>query len=388
MKQSRKNRPRESVEALTSSTGSDETEVAAIASEEEDRASSPPSYEVVTYPADFTLEVLVSKLTGEPPEIDIPGFQRRFVWTQAQASKLIESFLLGLPVPPIFVFTDANNIQMVVDGQQRLKSIGYFFEGYFGPEAKGRRPVFRLTGLNEKSPYYNLSRKDLETDHPSIFRKLKDSVLRAFVIKQLNPSDNTCVYHVFERLNTGGTLLKGQEIRNCVYAGLFNDLLVELNTRPSWREIFGKRDTDKRQRDAELVLRFLALLHDAASYKKPMKDFLSDFMKAHQAHEKVVESRIRKKLARFRTEFTTTADVVLESLGPRPFHITAGLNAAAFDSVFVAFAHHREKIPRDIKIRYEGLKGNRDFQRRISSHTTDNEAVADRLSKAEQVLFG
>jgi hypothetical protein len=374
--------------ALATAKDSDDTEVALIASEEKDRVSSPPSYEVVTYPADFTLEVLVSKLKGDPPEIDIPGFQRRFVWTQAQASKLIESFLLGLPVPPIFVFTDPGNIQMVVDGQQRLKSIGYFFEGYFGPEDKGRRPVFRLTGLNEESPYYNLSRKDLERDHPSVFRKLKDSVLRAFVIKQLNPSDTTCVYHVFERLNTGGTLLKGQEIRNCVYAGRFNDLLIELNETASWREIFGKKEGDKRQRDIELVLRFLALLHNATSYKKPMKDFLSEFMKAHQAHQQLLDTRAEKELVRFRRQFSATADAVLDSLGPKPFHITAGLNAAVFDSVFVAFAHHGEQIPKDIKARYTRLKNDRDFQRRVSSSTTDVEAVADRLRIAGEVLFG
>ena len=149
MKERAKKTEPEPTQASLLALDTDETEVAQTQSEEEDRASSPPSYEVVTYPADFTLEVLVAKLKGDPPEIDKPGFQRKFVWTQAQASKLIESFLLGLPVPPIFVFTDAVNRQMVVDGQQRLKSIAYFFEGYFGPEEKGRRPVFRLTGLNE-----------------------------------------------------------------------------------------------------------------------------------------------------------------------------------------------------------------------------------------------
>src|ERR1039457_4676872 len=200
-------RPLSETERLAEELGYEEGGEAAlepIDSEINDEQVSLPAYEILTYPADYTLSVLVDKWNRG--QLVIPKFQRRFVWTQAQASKLIESFLLGLPVPPIFVFTDPGNIQMVVDGQQRLKSIGYFFEGYFGPEDKGRRPVFRLTGLNEESPYYNLSRKDLERDHPSVFRKLKDSVLRAFVIKQLNPSDTTCVYHVFERLNTGGTL--------------------------------------------------------------------------------------------------------------------------------------------------------------------------------------
>jgi hypothetical protein len=367
---------------------STDEEIAQIPSEEEDQESSPPSFEVVTYPADFTLEVLVTKLKGSPPEIQIPGFQRRFVWTQAQASKLIESFLLGLPVPPIFVFTDARNIQMVVDGQQRLKSIGYFFEGFFGPEEKGRRPVFRLTGLNEKSPYHNLTYRDLQTKQDSAARKLKDSVLRAFVIKQLNPSDNTCVYHVFERLNTGGTLLKGQEIRNCVYSGRLNDLLVDLNSGRAWRQIYGKKETDKRQRDVELVLRFFALARNSSSYKKPMKDFLSDFMKTNQSPEPMPEDAAKKRLTKFRTDFETTTELILKSLGPKPFHLTAGLNAAVFDSVSVAFARRAHQIPMDIKARYERLKKDPAFQKDVSRSTTDVEAVSNRLKLAEKFLFG
>lgn len=366
----------------------EDTEIAKISSEEQDQESSPPSFEVVTYPADFTLEVLVIKLNGDPPEIQIPGFQRRFVWTQAQASKLIESFLLGLPVPPIFVFTDSRNIQMVVDGQQRLKSIAYFFEGFFGPEEKGRRPVFRLTGLNEKSPYYNLTYQDLQTKFDSAARKLKDSVLRAFVIKQLNPSDNTCVYHVFERLNTGGTLLKGQEIRNCVYSGRFNELLIEVNADPAWRQLYGKKEADNRQRDVELVLRFFALLHESVSYKKPMKDFLSDFMRTYQLPEPALQDDGKRRLEEFRKELKDTAEAVLNSLGPKPFHLTAGLNAAVFDSVFVAFARNLNKIPGDIKTRFDLLKSDKAFQDNVSSSTTDVEAVTNRLGLAERLLFG
>jgi hypothetical protein len=358
-------------------------EIENIQSEEVDQESSPASFEVVTYPADFTLEVLVGKLKAQgsqPPEIQIPGFQRKFVWTQVQASKLIESFLLGLPVPAIFMYTDKENIQMVVDGQQRLKSVAYFFEGYFGPEDRGSRPVFRLIGLNENSPYLNKTCNDLETNDPIVYRKLKDAVLRAFIIKQLNPKDNTSVFHVFERLNTGGTFLKGQEIRNCVYAGEFNILLNSLNLTQSWRKVFGKT-LDKRQRDVELILRFLALLHDSQNYEKPMKDFLSDFMKLHQ-HAKPNVLTTYGKL------FEATAEKVVESLGPKPFHVRTGLNAAVFDSVFVAFAENLSKVPSDIQKRFETLKKNGDYQLQTSSATTDREAVAGRLKLARTILFG
>ena len=359
------------------------TEIERVQSEELDQETSPASYEVVTYPADFTLEVLVGKLQGQkgqPPEIQIPGFQRKFVWTQVQASKLIESFLLGLPVPPIFMYTDKENIQMVVDGQQRLKSIGYFFEGYFGPEDRGRRPVFRLVGLNEKSPYLNKTCNDLEEGDPVVYRKLKDGVLRAFIIKQLNPKDNTSVFHVFERLNTGGTLLKGQEIRNCVYAGDFNNLLNSLNLDESWRQIFGK-NMDKRQRDVELILRFLALFYDSKSYDKPMKDFLSTFMKTHQ-HAKA------QVLSGYKQVFVGVVGKVVKCLGSKPFHVRTGLNAAVFDSVLVAFAENLSKVPPDVKSRYEVLKKDPNYEKRTRSATTDKEAVDERLKIARRILFG
>ena len=209
-------------------------------SEIDDLESIPSSYDVITYPADFTLEGLVAKFNKKT--MIVPGFQRNFVWNIKQASRLIESFLLGLPVPAIFLFTDGEkNEQLVIDGQQRLKTLVYFFEGFFGePTLSGRRKVFQLTGLNEKSPFYNKSYKDLEETNEAAFNKLNDSVLRAFVVKQLTPTGNTSIYHIFERLNTGGTQLVGQEIRNCVYHGPFNELLCELNSMDEWRAVFGR----------------------------------------------------------------------------------------------------------------------------------------------------
>ena len=92
------------------------------AAELADRQSSPPRYEIATYPADFTLEVLQSKWTAV--YLTVLRFQRKFVWSQAQASKLIESFLVGLPVPAIFLYTERGSEKsLVVDGQQRLQRL-------------------------------------------------------------------------------------------------------------------------------------------------------------------------------------------------------------------------------------------------------------------------
>jgi hypothetical protein len=109
-------------------------------------------FDIATYPSDLTLAVIHDMWRDK--DITVPSFQRNFVWNIKQSSLLIESFLLGLPVPQVFFYIDGENKNLVIDGQQRIMSVIYFFEGYFGPEnMQGRRSVFRLTGLSKGSPY-------------------------------------------------------------------------------------------------------------------------------------------------------------------------------------------------------------------------------------------
>lgn len=351
-----------------------------IQSEIDDSDTTPAIFDIITYPADYTLEGLIAKF--RKGNIIIPEFQRKFVWNINQASRLIESFLLGLPVPSIFLYMepDTNN-HLVIDGQQRLVSIAYYMEGFFGESVKGKRTVFRLKGLNEGSPYFDKTYQDLEETDEAAFNRLNDAVLRAFVVKQLHPKGHASIYHIFERLNTGGTQLVGQEIRNCVFHGAFNDLLWELNSDNKWREIFGKPDPDKRQRDIELILRFLALYYEGATYSKPMKTFLSEFMSENRKGQ-------RFPLDECRTLFINTAESIHNHLGSKPFHIKAGLNAAMFDCVFVAFAKHIDSIPKGISDRYSTLVKDPELNTLISSATTDEEVVDNRLRSAEQLLFG
>ena len=354
----------------------DDIQIEPIDSEIEDSESTPVEFEIATYPADYTLEVLHQKWkTGD---IVIPKFQRGFVWKISQASRLIESFMLGLPVPQIFIYTDPEQKSLVVDGQQRLKSIFFYFEGFFGEEDKlGKRKVFKLEGINETSKWLNKTFNGFSEPDK---RKLKDSVLRAIIIKQLNPKDDTSVYHIFERLNTGGTLLKNQEVRNCVYWGKLNDLLQELNQYPTWRKLLGKPNLDSRQKDIELIVRYIALFHEGKEYRRPMKDFLSSFMKRNRnPSEKMIEHE--------RERFKKTCDLILNTLGEKPFNPRGALNASVFDSVFLAFSKHLDSIPKDVKKRYERLKADEDFNKFTRSSTTNEEVVKGRLEKAEQILF-
>lgn len=357
----------------------------AIQSEAEDYASSPANYVVTTYPADFTLEILANKLkTGE---IVIPEFQRQFVWNQVQASKLIESFLVGLPVPAIFLYVEyESQKKLLVDGQQRLKSITYFLDGYFGEELGGKRSIFLLKGLNNKSKFFDKTFDDLDESDKTRFR---DSVLRAFVIQQLSPKDDTSIYHVFERLNTGGTFLNNQEVRNCVYFGTFNDTVKkELNVLNSWRQIVGKPEPDKRMVDNELILRFLSLSSNFEIYEKPMKDYISTFLKRHREPSD-------EFLAATKKLFSETCISIIEILGTKPFHVKRGLNAAVLDCVMSAFAKNLITLEKStkqekerLKKKYKDLVKKLEKKELIKSATTDVDTINQRFKLADKMLFG
>ena len=347
-----------------------------VASEDEDYTSAPPAYEIVTYPADYTLEVLYNMWSTE--RITIPPFQRGFVWKLPQASRLIESFLVGLPVPAVFLFSEQSTATyMVLDGQQRLRTIFHYFEGFFGTETRGTRPIFRLKGLHPDSPFFDQQFTDLPEDTQ---RNLQNSVLRAFIVRQLNPEDDTSIYHIFERLNTGGTSLANQEIRDCLYHGPFAEFLERANELSTWRQILGTPLPHNRKKDLELILRFLAL-QDTSAYTKPMKDFLSRFMKKNsRAPEPVLNDSL--------TLFSRTCEVIVEALGLKPFHVRSGLNAAVFDAVMHAFSRHiDDAVPKDVRSRYEQLKADADFEVRTRSGTTDVEVLRSRLRQASRVLF-
>lgn len=351
-----------------------------IDSEKEDLNASLPSYEVLTYPADYVLDVVVKKF--EDRDIVVPDFQRGFVWNRPQASRLIDSFLRGLPVPAIFLYAEPGTEKLlVVDGQQRLKSIAYFFSGYFGEPSKGRRQVFSLTGLEEDSPHEGKTYEQLESQLPHDFLRLKNSVLRSFVMRQLSPTDDSSIYHVFERLNTGGTQLSSQEIRNCVHHGEFNDLLSELNETAAWREVFGNPTRERRQRDVEMILRFLALVEAGDAYVKPMKHFLNMFMRNAKGFQPDERERLK-------CLFTDTTKAVLETLGSKPFHIRTGFNAAVFDSVYAAFARNLDKPTDDLKKRYQKLVKDDTYLRHVTSGTTDVGTVKERLRITSETLFG
>lgn len=344
--------------------------------EESDDELTTIEYDITSYPSDYTLKGLYDMFRNG--DITIPDYQRGFVWTIKQSSLLIESFLIGLPVPPIFLYIDEENQNLVIDGQQRLLSVIYFFDGFFGQEdATGKRQVFKLTGLNPDNKYYNKRFVDLDNKDK---RRLETSVLRAINIRQLAPvGENTCVYHIFERLNTGGTPLKSQEIRNCVFRSDFLNRLKVLNTNKDWRTILGKKNLVKTQTDVEFILRVFGLSYKLDSYEKPMKEFLNKV-----ARENMKRS---EKIDEFSEKFARTCHVIVEKLREKPFNIRGPFNMSVFDSVFCTILNNIDSLPDNLSEKYEDLIRDKKFIDLTTLATTDEKVLKERFEYVRNYLI-
>ncbi len=338
----------------------------------------PITYDIVSYPSDLTLNG-INELFKNGDLIISADFQRNFVWNMKQASLLIDSFLLGLPVPQVFFYIDESNKNIVIDGQQRIMSIVYFLDGHFGSESiQGKQTVFRLQGLDEKSQFADKRFDELSEEYQ---RKLKSAVLRAINIRQLNPkNETTSIYHIFERLNTGGTPLKPQEIRNCIYRGNFSQRLRDLNKDKNWRLIMGKDTLDKHQKDIELLLRIFAFTYYFKDYEKPMKDFLSSAMSSNKTGD-------TDDVNNFVDRFPRVAKLIIESWGNKPFHIRGPLNSSALDSVFATMMHSEHIATEDLSSRYSKLKDDNNFVLGTSYGTSDVTSVNKRFQAAQHHLL-
>lgn len=343
----------------------------------EDEASSddsiiPERYDITSYGADPDVDGLVRRLRAG--SVFIPTFQRDYVWKIQEASRFIESLLLGLPVPGVFfAVEEGTNRQLVIDGQQRLRTLLFFYDGYFNPREDDRtRRVFKLTkvqGRLEGKTYASLDEPDR--------LKLDAAVIHATIVKQDTPADDdTSIYHIFERLNNGGRRLTDQEIRTALYHGPLLDLVKDLNALPAWRSLFGKRH--KRLKDQEMILRFLALSEDYTHYQKPMKEFINKFA---QRHKRAGQNQRNQWTDRFRG----TIELAKSALGGQAFRYGTSLNAAVFDSVMVGLhtrlTHGTPSFNR-IREKYDDLLLDREFRTATTRATSDETSVSRRINAA------
>lgn len=247
---------------------------------------------VVTQPYDLAIDAIVSQVKSQilflRPLSARPKFQRQYVWSDGLASRLVESVLLNVPIPPCYLSENDENELDVIDGQQRIYSLYRFMENQYA-----LRDLEALPELNGKR-FFELPSKEQ--------RKMRTHTLRCVVIT--NESHPEIKFDVFERLNTSTMPLNAQELRNCVSRGSLNDLLADLSFDDRWLAIRGRKTPDKRLADEEMILRFFSFqIQKREDYKTPLKQWLND---AARQGRRLPEQRIAELEEKWQNAITTS----------------------------------------------------------------------------------
>ena len=369
-----------STDTEMASPGPDTEYIEDIKEEEEEPI--PYDYDIYSYGADYPVYGLVNGLnTGDivvptfgqhsSTGSDFVGFQRQYVWSRLKADRFIESLLLGLPVPGIFLVQDKLNRFLVLDGQQRLRTLRAFYDG------KRNNRDYRLEKVHPS--FRDKSYADLDVEDR---RKLDNSIIHATVVRQQQPTnDQSSIYMIFERLNTGGLNLQPQEIRVALYHGKLAQVLLQLNENSAWRYLYGNRSG--RLKDLEMILRFLAFYYLGDEYAMPMKNFLNRYMGTNR------DLRCQSK-AQLQGVFDATTTLLKDAVGKEAFRPRGALNAAALDSVMAGVAKRLEQGPVNdhakLKQQHRLLFSNRDYIEAIKTGTSKEAKVRTRMRLAREAF--
>jgi len=237
-----------------------------------------PNYDsVIVFSRDWTVETIFNQISQGNIELN-PKFQRRNAWNDEKRSRLIESLILGIPVPEIVLAEDPEKKKsfIVIDGKQRLLTVAGFInpiiDYWLRPKLsslKGRKDLNGLTYDNLKS----------DMDFQNEFRALMNADIRCTIIS--NYESNDILYDIFYRLNTGSVPLSTQELRQVLNKGDFADALIERTNHPiPLHDVLNLEEPDPRLRDIEVMLRSIALELYGSKYRGNLKKFLDDSMKA------------------------------------------------------------------------------------------------------------
>jgi uncharacterized protein with ParB-like and HNH nuclease domain len=374
--------------------------------EQDDRDNDAIDYDLSATPNDFNVSTLFNYI--ESGIIIIPGFQRHYVWDVKRASKLIESLILGLPVPQLFLYEEARNKLLVIDGQQRLMSIYYFIKQRF-PRIEARsklREVFKDEGtipdhVLHDDKYFTNFRLQLPAQLPGQTNPLKGlsyatlgdrklqldlRPIRNVVVKQNSPKDDdSSIYEIFSRLNSGGVNLRPQEIRLSLYHSDFYDILTAMNADARWRKILGNREPDLHMKDVEVLLRIFAMLIDADNYSPSMVKFLNQFSRKCKTQNQEKNSYLQRLLDSF---LDAASDLPRDAFLNKS---TRRFNIALIEAVFTAACYKAFDEKRPVRGRLDpkalqDLEMDEQFTGAASYATTQTTNVQTRLERGKHFV--
>jgi uncharacterized protein with ParB-like and HNH nuclease domain len=361
-------------------------------------------YDISASPNDFNILTIFSFL--ESGVVKIPGFQRNYVWDIKRASKLIESLILGLPVPQVFLYeTDRNKFQ-VIDGQQRLMSIYYFMKQRF-PKKEKRAEIRKVFDENGRLPdncihnddffeNFRLTLADSSVGKNNKFKGMAYQTLgeykqqfelrtiRNVIIKQNSPKeDDSSMFEVFNRLNTGGINLMPQEIRISMYHSKFYEMLYHANSESAWRKILLEQEPDIHMKDIEILLRGFAMMIDGKNYAPSMMKFLNKFSRKCRAYN---QSDINYFAGLFDSFLKACARLPNEA-----FKKNGRFNIALYEATFTACCEQalKDKAFVSGELSYQSiaaLEKDPEFVNAMQEGTTKILNVKKRLERAKELI--
>jgi len=355
------------------------------------------SFRVIYQANNFFLPQIRDLINGKEVLNLRPEYQRRLRWSPKKKSLLIESLLLNIPVPPIFLFESELARYEVMDGQQRLNAIHDYLENNYP-----------LTGLEHLDFLNGRRYKSLP---PKLSRGLDRSSIGAIVLLQETKSDKSDPFvvrrHVFERLNTGGEKLNPQETRNSLYRGDFNNLIVRLARNDVFCRVFGipgytetdeseyyenpdrqKNTLYKRMNDCQLVLRFFAL-QDDVNIKGSMRSILDNCMRRN-------DRPTQAQLADAASAFEGAVQICDELFDGSPFLLPADdkgnqrISVALFDALMVG-TYRRSQYASKMRLKKVEIcklidKAIREDMSLFTGKANTAQSIKDRIQKVVEII--
>lgn len=336
--------------------------------------------------------------------IELPVFQRKFVWDIKKASKLIESLILGMPIPELFFFASNENgsAYKVIDGQQRLLTVYLFLKGKFPKSGQARLVCNshlinkKITeNMNDESIYksFRLSLADNSTLDKKLFADLNKDIqttlclkrsLHVAVIHQNNAvADKHIIFDIFNRLNTGGSNLTAQEIRASLYYCPFYEMMVRLSARQKFKALLCKSGAFIHSEDVEIILRAFALLIDEQAYTPRMTTFLNNF----SAHSTLFTQDDVEYCEKLFVSFLDACD----NLPEKTFFRGRRFSKALFETVFVSACRTplAERKLIEGNIAYKSilkLKNDKSFISFLEADSTSVVNTRSRIALADSII--
>jgi Protein of unknown function DUF262 len=340
-----------------------------------------------------------------------PEYQRLFRWSETQKTALIESILLSIPIPPIFVAEDKNGVWELVDGLQRISTFISFFgelkgdgwkvelqEGDFnlsvedgeeieeenGEETEERRTINKWT-LQEGGLLKSLQGFNIDSLPPNLKVNLKRAVCRVEILR--GESSTSMKYELFKRLNSGGSKLTPQEIRNAIYRGVdprLNELLLKISQNNVFRNLTQlSRGKLNELYDQELILRFFAFYKNAGNVNENTEKFLNNFM------EKTIQNPTFDYDA-YESIVIRVLDLIDQLGDTRIFRNEGNLFVPAyFEGILIGVAQNIEKYDTDLELlksRVTKLKSDKEFKRYSGTASNSRSRIRNRLKIVDKIF--